>query len=83
MALRKLLMRPLPEPPEQAPGWKELVDQTLSAPMFQPARLFILVLNDMRPWWPVLLPLLLWVFWSKYRGERARFLAERGAGLDY
>jgi hypothetical protein len=77
MALRKLILRPLPEPPDQAEDWKGMIDQLLSAPLFQPVRLFILTLNDMRPWWPVLLPLLLWVFASRYRSERARVLAGR------
>jgi hypothetical protein len=77
MALRKLILRPLPEPPEQTEDWKSMVDQLLSAPLFQPVRLFILALNDMRPWWPVLLPLLAWIFVSRYRSERARVLAGR------
>jgi hypothetical protein len=77
MALRKLLTKPLPAPPDQAPGLRSTVDQLFSSPMFLPARLFSDTLLDMRPWWPVLIPLLLLVFTRRYRRERARFLAER------
>jgi hypothetical protein len=77
MALRKLILRPLPEPPDQAPDWKATLDQLLSAPLFQPLRLFVLTLNDMRPWWPVLIPLLVLVFWRRYTSERTRMLSLR------
>jgi hypothetical protein len=82
MALRKLLTRPLPEMPSEAPGIRSVVDQALATPQLLPARLFYESLNEMRPWWPVLVPLLLWVFWSRYRRERAKVLAEQAALLD-
>jgi hypothetical protein len=31
----------------------------------------------MRPWWPVLFPLLLWIGWRSYQKERARVLVQR------
>jgi hypothetical protein len=80
MALRKVLTRPLPAPPSEAPGLQSVVDQALATPQFLPVRLFWNNLNELRPWWPVLAPLLLWMFWRKYRRERARFLAEQSAG---
>lgn len=30
-------------------------------------------------WWPVVLPLLVWVGWRTYRGERRKVLREREA----
>ena len=77
MALRKLLTRPLPEPPSDAAGLKSMVDQALASPQLLPARLFWENLNEMRPWWPILAPLLAWVFWRKYQREHAKYMVER------
>lgn len=72
MALRRLVLRPLPAPPDQAPAWRSTLDQMLASPLLQPVRLFVVALNDMRPWWPVLFPALLWVFFRTYTRERER-----------
>lgn len=43
------------------------------------ARQIVEDLDDLRPYWPILLPLLFWVVTSTYRRERALFLAEKAA----
>ena len=71
MTLRKLIARPLPEPPADSPAQLSLVDQALALPQLVPVRLFWDNLQALRPWWPVLLPLLVWVGVRTYRRERA------------
>jgi hypothetical protein len=79
MAMRKLLARGLPEPPATAPGATDLVAEIFNQPLLAPVRIFWGSLNDMRPWWPILLPLLALVGWRTYRRERARVLAQRNS----
>ncbi|MBK9940287.1 MAG: hypothetical protein IPP13_01510 [Kouleothrix sp.] len=69
MTLRKLLSQPLPTPTEGASG--SLVEQALALPQLVPIRLFWDNFRELRPWWPVLVPLLLWVGLRTYRNERA------------
>jgi len=71
MMLRKLITRPLPEPPEESLSRLSLVQQALAMPQLMPLRLFWDNLHELRPWWPVLLPLMLWVGVRTYRRERA------------
>ena len=73
MALRKLISLPLPAPPEQASG--SIVEQVLATPQLAAARLFWDAFREMQPWWPVLIPLLLWVGVRTYRKERAALRA--------
>ncbi len=70
MTLRKLIARPLPEPPAESPAQLSFVEQALALPQLVPLRLFWDNLQELRPWWPVLLPLLLWVAVRTYRRER-------------
>jgi hypothetical protein len=77
--LRRLLAHGLPEPPDAAPGPADMLAQVLDLPLLAPVRIFWESLNEMRPWWPVLLPLLIWVGWRTYRRERAKVLAKRGS----
>ncbi len=77
MALRKLLESGLPEPPDEAPGLSNVLTEFWNLPVLAPVRLFWEALDDMRPWWPILLPLLAWVGWGSYRRERSRVLARR------
>jgi hypothetical protein len=79
MALRKLLAHGLPEPPATTPGFADLLTEMLNMPLLAPIRLFWVSLNEMRPWWPILLPLLTWVGWRAYRRERAKVLARRSS----
>jgi hypothetical protein len=76
MTLRKLLSQGLPEPPDEVPGPRALVAQVLDLPLLAPIRIFWANLYEMRPWWPVLLPLLAWVGWRTYKRERAAVLAQ-------
>lgn len=77
MALRKLLSLRLPQPPDEAPGVRSIVDEALAVPQLVSARLFAENVVALRPWWPVLLPLLAWVGWRTYRSERAAVLARQ------
>jgi hypothetical protein len=74
MALRKMLFRPLPEVPEEPPTTQTVVQQVLETLPIAPFRLFWDNFNTMRPWWPVLVPLLAWVAWRTYQRERAAVL---------
>jgi hypothetical protein len=78
MALRKLLSRGLPEVPskEEAADVRSLLTQALDVLPIAPVRLFWDSFSEMRPWWPVLLPLLAWVGWRTYQRERAAVLSE-------
>lgn len=76
MALRKLLSQGLAEPPTEATSLRDTITQVLELPPVLPIRLFWDNLIAMRPWWPVLLPLLAWIGWRTYRNERARVLGE-------
>ena len=71
IALRKLLSQGLPEPPAEATSLRDTVMQALALPPLLPIRLFWDNLRAMRPWWPVLLPLLAWIGWRTYQRERA------------
>jgi hypothetical protein len=76
MALRKLLPRRQPEAPAEPPPSRTYIQQALDTLPIAPARLFWDNLDEMRPWWPVLLPLLAWVGWRTYRRERAALLEQ-------
>ncbi|HEU4323426.1 MAG TPA: hypothetical protein VFS21_09805 [Roseiflexaceae bacterium] len=75
MTLRKLASLRLPEPPEKVPEVRDVLNQAFSLPLLAPIRLFWNSLLEMRDWWPVLLPLLLFTGWRAYRAERRRLLA--------
>jgi hypothetical protein len=77
MALQKLLTRGLPEPPAKAPTVADTLSEIYYMPLLAPVRLFWESLYDMRPWWPILFPLLAWVGWRSYRRERTKVLARR------
>jgi hypothetical protein len=77
MALQKLLAGRLPEPPAEAPTVASTLSEIYHMPVLAPVRFFWEALYDMRPWWPVLLPLLAWVGWRNYRRERTKVLARR------
>ena len=46
------------------------IDQAIAASPLEPARAFWIELREMEDWWPLLIPLLLWVFWRAYQRER-------------
>jgi hypothetical protein len=76
MALRKLFSRRQPEPPAEPLEARTYIQQALDTLPIAPVRLFWDNLDEMRPWWPVLLPLLAWVGWRTYRRERAALLEQ-------
>lgn len=77
MALRKLLSRGLPEvPSKEATDVPSLLAQAMDILPIAPVRLFWDSLSELRPWWPVLLPLLAWIGWRTYQRERAAVLSQ-------
>jgi hypothetical protein len=52
-----------------------MIATALDSPLLAPLRIFWDNLYTMRPWWPVLLPLLAWAGWRAYQRERAEVLS--------
>ncbi|HWQ11972.1 MAG TPA: hypothetical protein VNL77_04190 [Roseiflexaceae bacterium] len=77
MTIRKIAGRVLPPPP-RPPGPLEQATLLLRVKLL-PFWLFWQNLRELRPWWPLLLPLLLWYGRRVYRRERAVVLAARRA----
>ena len=75
--LRKLVPSGLSHLPQVASNPRAAIDQALAASPLAPARAFWDSLREMEAWWPVLIPLLLWVFWRTYQRERAALGIER------
>jgi hypothetical protein len=75
MALRKLVSRPLPDLPEARASPRAAIEQAIAASPLAPACTFWESFRALKDWWPILLPVLLWVFWRNYNRERARVLA--------
>ena len=76
MALHKLASRSLPNLPPAADNPRAAIKQAIADSPLAPARAFWDSLRELEPWWPLLIPLLLWVFWRTYRRERAALLVE-------
>jgi hypothetical protein len=72
--MNKFLTRKLPEPAKEPETPQSVLKQALEMPQLLPVRLFWEQLREVRPWWPVLIPALLWVGWRTYRRERAELL---------
>lgn len=70
--------RRLPRPvPADA---RQVVAQNMRGiPTVERARVAASDFAELRDWWFVLLPLLLWIGWCTYRSERRQVLAERAA----
>jgi hypothetical protein len=62
--------------PPPVPGPVEQAAQLLRLPLL-PLQIFQQNLLAVRPWWPVVLPLLGWAFWRTYERERAEALRAR------
>jgi hypothetical protein len=73
--LRRLVARPLPEPPEAA-GPRAIIEQAIAGSPLAPARAFWDSLRELEDWWAILIPVLIWVFWRTYKRERALALAQ-------
>jgi hypothetical protein len=82
MTLRKLLTQRLPEPPAEAPGLADMLAHFWNMPELARVRRFWEALDDMRAWWPIILPLLILVGWRTYRRERRRLRARRISALS-
>jgi hypothetical protein len=50
---------------------RETFDRAMTRSPLPEARDFWGSLREMRVWWPVLIPVLLWAFWRAYQRERA------------
>lgn len=69
--LRKLTTGGLSRLPQAVSNPRAALDQAIELSPLAPARTFWNSLREMEDWWPVLIPLLLWVFWRTYQRERA------------
>jgi di/tricarboxylate transporter len=76
-SVRSILSHGIPEYPEEQPTWQSFVQDVLAEPMIAPFRLFWHNFLEARPWWPVLIPLMVWVGWRSYKRERRRYFAEQ------
>lgn len=77
MSMRSLIRQGLPALAEVEQV--SLLQQVWQSPLLAPARLFVQVFLDFRPWWPVLIPLLVFEAWRSYGRERQRYQAERAS----
>ena len=69
--LRKLLPGGLAQLPQAVSNPRAAINQAIEESPLAPARAFWDALREMEVWWPVLIPVLLWVFWRTYQRERA------------
>ena len=69
--LRKLIPGGLSRLPQAISNPRAAIDQAIAASPLAPARAFWDALRELEAWWPLLIPLLLWVFWRTYQRERA------------
>jgi len=69
--LRKLAADSMARLPKAATNPRAALDQAIAASPLAPARAFWDALRELEDWWPLLIPLLLWIFWRTYRRERA------------
>lgn len=68
--------------PDKKPGQPQQVRESIQhrledLPFAGEVQFFWHNLQEMRPWWPILLPLLAWVGWRTYRAERQKVRRER------
>ena len=75
--LRKLLPSDLASLKKAVSNPRAAVDQAFDESPLAPMRAFWNTLREMEVWWPVLIPVLLLVFWRTYQRERAALGTER------
>jgi hypothetical protein len=75
--LRKLLPGRFASLPQAIASPRTAINQAIAASPLAPVRAFWEALRELEDWWPLLLPLLLWVFWRTYQRERAALAIER------
>jgi hypothetical protein len=73
---RKLLSGGLARLPQAITNPRAAIDQAIDVSPLAPVRIFWNSLIELEDWWPLLLPVLLWVFWRTYRRERAAIGAQ-------
>ena len=71
MELRKLVPAGLSRLPQAVSNPRAAIDQAIAASPLAPVRAFWDALVELEDWWPLLIPLLVWVFWRSYQRERA------------
>ena len=71
MVLRKLIPGRLSRLPQAISNPRAAIDKAIAASPLAPAITFWDALRELEDWWPLLLPVLLWVFWRTYQRERA------------
>ena len=57
--------------PQAVSNPRAAIDQAIAASPLAPARAFWVALRELEDWWPLLIPVLLWMFWRTYKSERA------------
>jgi hypothetical protein len=77
----KRITRAVPPLPPPAPSPLDQIAQVLRVPLL-PLQIFWQNLVALRPWWPVVIPLLAWNFWRTYQREQADVLAQRTKAQD-
>jgi hypothetical protein len=75
--LRKLADAGLARLPQAVSNPRAAIDTAIAASPLAPARAFWDALRELEDWWPVLLPVLLLVFWRTYQRERAALGLQR------
>ena len=75
--LRKLLPEGMTSLRKAISNPRAAINQAIAASPLAPVRAFWDALIEMEDWWPLLIPLLLWVFWRTYQRERAALGRER------
>ena len=68
---RKLALGGLARLPQAISNPRGAIDKAIADSPLAPVRTFWDSLREMEDWWPLLLPLLVWVFWRTYQRERA------------
>jgi hypothetical protein len=72
--------QPLPPSAPPTEDFQTVLRQNLDQmPLLRVVKSYLDELTDMRDWWPLVLPLLLWIGWRTYRKERQQVLQERYA----
>jgi hypothetical protein len=57
--------------PQAISNPRAAIDQAITGSPLAPARDFWVTLRKLEVWWPLLIPVLLWMFWRTYKRERA------------
>ncbi len=67
----------LTTPPDGDDMLRAAIVQIENLPYVYHMRMFWKDFNQMRDWWPVLIPLFLWLGWRTYHRDRVAFKAQR------